>query len=410
MKYDIREHLTPRRAAIAMWDYSWLKGHYAGASFADFDLVTDELLSRGFNTVRIDAFPWIIGRLRSPDETVTIPGNPLANWGLCDRDRPHAVARELAEFMGITQRKGIYVILSTWGVTCPQYPGTTPGEFLMVWEKTLAFLHERGLLKHVLYIDLDQEFPYFSPNRTKLNELAAVPASANGAMDAMAAADRREPQRGCAWNDAQLDFVGDLFNRSLAHFQRLYPAQRFTFSLTSFWSECRLLNLKSLDVLELHCWVHGSRFDNRTGFNDLVKDRGLHEYADYQRRIDETLASMRPMLLHEMHQRLATAAEWASELSAPLTTTEAWGPWWHMDHPSLRWDWLRDWCAECNCLAGQYGFWGSTPWNYSHPYWDNWKDIAWYREVNHAFLQSSKREGEPATRPYSEAALRFPQG
>ena len=107
-----------------MWDFSWLKAHYAGASFADFDRVTDELLARGFNTVRIDAFPWIIGRQRNPQEITTIRGEPLVTWGHCDQDRPHAVAQELAEFMEITRRKGIYVILSTWGGDCREYPGS----------------------------------------------------------------------------------------------------------------------------------------------------------------------------------------------------------------------------------------------------------------------------------------------
>lgn len=59
-----------------------------------------------------------------------------------------------------------------------------------------------------------------------------------------------------------------------------------------------------------------------------------------------------------------------------------------MDHPQWPQDWLPDWCAECNALAGQYGFRGSTPWNYGHPCWRNWQDIAWYREVNRVFLES----------------------
>ena len=396
MTYDIREHLTPKRATIAMWDYSWLTAHYPGGAFADFDRVTDELMERGFNTVRIDAFPWIVGQMNRPDEMVTIPGNPLANWGMSDRDREHAVGFELADFMEITRRKGIYVILSTWGAGCRQYPDRKPEAFLAVWEKTLSYLQQHALLDHVLYIDLDQEFPYFSAHQQDLNELSPGQTGGNQADGAMAAAGRRQPQRGLAWNEAQLDFVANLFKRSLAHFHQLYPAQRFTFSLTSFWNECRLLDLKALDVLELHCWVHGARFDNRTGFNDIVKDRGQHDYVDYQRRIDDTLKAVRPMLLGEMHRRLASAAAWAAELSAPLTTTEAWGPWWHMDHPQLRWDWLRDWCAECNALAGEYGFWGSTPWNYSHPYWQNWMDIGWYQQVNQAFLKSKKKEGEHA--------------
>lgn len=388
MRYDMREQLTPTRATIAMWDFSWVNMHYPGAAFADFDRVTDELLARGFNTVRIDPFPWIVGSLRNPGETVTIPADPLATWGACDRDRPHAVAQELAEFMEVTRRKGIYVILSTWGYTCREYPNKSTDDFLAVWEKTLAFLHERGLLEHVIYIDLDQEFPFFSAYREKLIELDPAPAVTSAPTDAMNAAGQRKTQRGMLLNDAQLDFVCDLFNRSTAHFQRLYPAQRFTFSLTNLWKECRLLDLKCLDVLEVHCWVHGPRFNNRTGFYDLVKDRGRRDYTDYQRRIDATFGAVRPMLLSEMHQRLAAAAAWGAEISAPVTTTEAWGPWWHTDHPDLRWDWLREWCAECNALAAQYGLWGSTPWNYSHPYFANWQDIGWYCDINRAFLKS----------------------
>ncbi len=386
MDYDMRTLLTPRRCTIAMWDYSWLNGHYEGGPFADYDKVMDELLERGFNTVRIEAFPWIVGRLERPEETVTILGQPLANWGPCDRDRPHAVALELAEFMQVAKRKGLYVILSTWGKCCPEYPEKSPDAFWPVWEKTLSFLAERDLLSHVLYVDLDQEFPYFSAHQAALDALAGAPApTGQGDADAMAAAGQRRKQRGLGWNELQLDYVENLFNSSMAHFQRRHPALRFTISLTSFWSECRLLNLKSFDVLELHCWVHGQKFDNRTGFHELVKDRGQRDYRDYQRRLDETLRAMRPMLLHEMHQRLAMAAAWGTELSVPVTTSEAWGPWWHMDDPALRWDWLREWCAECNALAGQYGFWGSTPWNFCHPYWSHWKDIGWYRDVNGAF-------------------------
>lgn len=388
MEYDIREQLIPRRATIAMWDFSWLNSHYPGGAFADFDQVTDELLERAFNTVRIDAFPWIVGRLKNPAEVVTISGDPLATWGMSDRDREHAVGVELAEFLAICRDKRIYVILSTWGKGCREYPDREPDAFLEVWEKTLSFLQARNLLEQVLYIDLDQEFPFFSAYKQQLNELAHGHPDGHENEDPMAVAGRQKPQRGLAWNDVQLDFVGNLFNRSLAHFQWRYPAQRFTFSLTRFWNECRLLDLKAFDVLELHCWIHGPRFDNRTGFYEVVKDRGPRDYGDYQRRLDDTFQSVRPMLLGEMHRRLATAAAWATELSAPLTTTEAWGPWWHMDHPPLRWDWLREWCAECNALAGEYGFWGSTPWNYSHPYWQNWLDIAWYRAVNRAFLES----------------------
>lgn len=47
--------------AIAMWDFSWLLrhalGHAVGSEFADWDKVLDGIVERGYNAVRIDAFP-----------------------------------------------------------------------------------------------------------------------------------------------------------------------------------------------------------------------------------------------------------------------------------------------------------------------------------------------------------------
>lgn len=119
---DMRDGLTPRRVTNAMWDFSWLTQHYAGGAFPDFGKAADELVERGFNTVRIDAFPLVIGALKSDDETITIPGNPLANWGMSDRDREHAPVRELVEFMNAMKQRSISVILSSWGKDCKEYP------------------------------------------------------------------------------------------------------------------------------------------------------------------------------------------------------------------------------------------------------------------------------------------------
>lgn len=123
--YDIRSGLNPSRLTIAMWDFSWLFMHYPGGAFEDFDLVTDELLERGFNTVRIDAFPLIIGKLGSTEQTITIPGDPLRNWGPSDKDRKHAIVPELLEFMKITREKGISVILSSWANGALEFPDIT---------------------------------------------------------------------------------------------------------------------------------------------------------------------------------------------------------------------------------------------------------------------------------------------
>ena len=394
--YDMRSALYPSRLTIAMWDYSWLYMHYPGGVFEDYDQVTDELLERGFNTVRIDAFPLVIGKLERPDQEVTIPGDPLRNWGATDMDRKHTVGIELIEFMRVTKKKNISVILSSWGLGAREFPGirndfSEPKEFWKAWKKVLDILKENELLDHVVYVDFDQEFPYFSPVAPELNRLGKAEVKETfSAHDAMEAAGKTESRfRKLKWNPAQMEFVHGYMSSTLHHFQQRYPELRFTFSLTSFWEEVRTMNIKSFDVLELHFWMTQSeRFGTRTGFGSMKKDRGNHDYNDYMNRIEETMQSVRPMLMKDMHNRLAWAREWSEEIGAPLTTTEAWGPWWHMDHKDLNWDWLYDWCEEGMRMASDYEFWGSTPWNYSHPYWKNWSNIEWYQNVNNHFLQN----------------------
>ncbi len=392
---DMRDGLSPRRVTNAMWDYSWLTQHYPGGAFADFNKAADELLARGFNTVRIDAFPLVIGALKSEGETITIAGNPLANWGMSDRDREHVIVRELVEFMRAMKRRGVSVILSSWGRDCKEYPdrklalAKDRNSFRQSWERTLDILGSHDVLAPVLYVDLDQEFPFFSPFKDELNELAKVQSKSRSVEAAMEEVGQFEQGlTRMAWNPAQMEYVRRLFSEMLPQFQSRYPRQRFTYSLTSFFKEVRSMGLQLFDVLELHEWIHSPRFDNRTGFNQLIKDRGQHDYKDYAARVAAALDADGPMLVQEMRNRMAFAQSWSAEIAAPVVTTEAWGPWWHMDHPDLDWGWLRDWCEQCMTLAAEHKFWGVTPWNYSHPYWKNWSDVAWYRKVNQRFLRS----------------------
>lgn len=399
MNFDIRNCLTPKRVTNAMWDYSWLVGHYPGGAFENFDKATDELLERSFNAVRIDCFPWIAGNIKSVDEVVTIEGSPLANWGVSDKNYRHCIIGELVEFLTVCKRKGIFVILSNWWYLCKEYsisPSTLGFNnaqkiFIKGWELVLEVLSQHDLLDIILYVDLDQEFPFFSFTQERLNVLSTNEREkiiSTGGENAMEYAGLRKNTRDLKWNEPQLDFVSDHFTSMLAHFQRIYPQLRFTFSITEYWNEIRALKMTSFDILELHFWIHSPRFENRTGFTTMPKDRGERDYKDYQLRLDRTLHSIRPMLIKEMENRLAYAADWGREMAAPVITTESWGSWWHMDHSDLKWEWLYDWCAECMRMAADFGLWGVTPWNYAHPYWKNWENIKWYKKVNDAFLNS----------------------
>lgn len=393
---DIREELSPRRLTIAMWCFSWLHCHHPGGSFADFDKCTDELVERGFNCIRIECFPWIIGR-QKPGEAVTIAADPHANWGHTPADFKHRVDQELLELLQACQRKGIHVILATWGYGCREYLPVLqmdPEEALPlrhhVWEKTLDLIKAAGLFDCVAYVDLDQEFPHFSPVKASFKAASdkIEKAQANDPTSAMVEAGQTFEQD--RFNQRQKDILKGYMADGLAHFQFRYPELRFTYSFTNFIADIRPLGNLGFDVLELHFWMHGKKFDNRTGFNGMPKDRNPErDYADYQQRIDKTLATVGPMLRRERENKLRFGVSWAEEIAAPLVTTEAWGPWWHMDHPHLHWDWLKDWCEDGMQRAAEYQLWGTTPWNYAHPYWENWhRDIGWYQRVNGNFTNS----------------------
>jgi hypothetical protein len=381
--YDMRNNLSPKRLTIAMWDFSLLFMHHKNGCYENFNKSIDELIERKFNTIRIDAFPLIIGLLDSLNQSITFPANPAYNWGQTDKDYKHEIAKELIDFLMIAKEKKLNIILSTWNMDCKEFPNikdkySDRQKYWKAWEKVLDMLKDNNLLDNILYVDLDQEFPYFSPfgksidnlkNKNSKNEIAK--------------------SRRMKWNTEQLDYVYDLLDSSLVHFQTKYPGLRFTYSFTEFWDEIRYIKLKSLDVLELHIWLTQSqRFLSRSQFDNMNKIRSADtNYSDYMQRVSSSLKAMKPMFKKDMINRMKFAKEWSEEIAAPLVTTEAWGPWWHMDNKYLDWQWLYGWCEECMGLASENGFWGVTPWNYSHPYWENWKNIKWYKKVNERFLK-----------------------
>ena len=46
--------------AITMWDFSWLERRWTGGGYEDWDKVLNELVDRGYNAVRIDAYPHLV--------------------------------------------------------------------------------------------------------------------------------------------------------------------------------------------------------------------------------------------------------------------------------------------------------------------------------------------------------------
>ena len=156
-----------RPVAIAMWDFSWLLRHPLG-EFSDFDRVLDELAERGYDAVRIDAFPQLVaadaeGKIT---EEFFIPKRKWDSptWGpaySCSV-RPREA---LTEFLTKCRARGIRAGLSSWflghDANSRNRLFTGVDGFVRAWEETLAFLEEQGLLHDVLYVDLLNEYPFW---------------------------------------------------------------------------------------------------------------------------------------------------------------------------------------------------------------------------------------------------------
>ena len=56
--HKIAENINP--LAFTMWDFSWIERRWTGAGYENWDLALQELVERGYNAVRIDAYPHLV--------------------------------------------------------------------------------------------------------------------------------------------------------------------------------------------------------------------------------------------------------------------------------------------------------------------------------------------------------------
>ena len=66
--------------ANAMWDFSWIERRYIGAEYTDWDFILDELKERGYDAVRIDAFPHLVS-IDPRKEWLLVPEWSVHDWG-----------------------------------------------------------------------------------------------------------------------------------------------------------------------------------------------------------------------------------------------------------------------------------------------------------------------------------------
>ncbi|MCC8197621.1 MAG: cellulase [Tannerellaceae bacterium] len=357
--------------AITMWDFSWLERRWDGAGYENWDQVLDELTERGYNAIRLDAYPHLTAE--DPDKKWVLKEEWNQQvWGSPDLIEVQ-IQPYLNEFLSKCRDRDIKVGLSSWfreDIENVRMKLHTPEKLAECWMKTIQYIEKGGLLDTVLYVDLCNEFPgdawapYFA---------AAYPEVGWGRWFAPDALE---------W-----------MKKSLQPLQAAYPDIPFIYSFdTEDVNVYEQVDASFLDFYEHHIWMaqqnRGEYYKlvgydygrfSPEGYKNVVKnaERVYKEQPDYWQGL--------------LTKRIRQMGNIARKQGRPLITTECWGIVDYKDWPMLKWDWVKELCALGTITAAETGMWAAiSTSNFCGPQFVGmWRDIEWHRQLTSVIRSSS---------------------
>ncbi|WP_374946195.1 cellulase-like family protein [Agreia sp.] len=346
--------------AIAMWDFSWLERRWPGAGYEDWNVALGQLAHRGYNAVRIDAYPHLI----SADAHRTWRLEPMwtqTSWG-AQSPLSVTVLPSLIEFIRAARRYGIVVALSTWyrdGAARTRETIVTPADQARIWRDTLRRIEAAGLLDSILYVDLCNEFPQ--------QRWAAYTAGRPESQ-----VSKTEPSL-VAW-----------MRESIAELRNDYPTLAFTYSFHTEFDRWQELDVGMLDLLEVHTWMAGAdddRYNKAVGYGfERFAPIGFDNLARNGRREYEANRETYDALLFADIDRIA---DWSRAARLPVHTTEGWAVVDYKDWPGLDWDWILDLNARAVEYVASKGRWtGIATSNFCGPQFVGmWREVEWHQQL-----------------------------
>jgi hypothetical protein len=374
---------TSTRQAVTMWEFSWLtRREGVEAEYADWDKVLDELSARGYDTIRMDAFPHLVARGpggEQVDRFTILPQTPLFMWG---NHTPVEVEPRagLVEFITKVRSRGMNVGLSTWFNDDPSHRAetvATPADYARIWLETLDHLADAKLLDAVRWVDLCNEFPIGKWAK------GAYPLIFDGA-------DPADPGPAISpWSSEAQTRVQQYLDEGIGPVREAYPELSYTFSFESVSGyNARELDTSSLDLAEVHVWLSSDlEFSAASGQLEVLLELGPDKLAAHAEKAPEVYYSERDRWLSTLEGLVDEWARWTAERRLPLVTSESWGPINYDDVDSIEgtseWDWVKDVCAEGVRMAIDKGWSGICTNNFAQPHFEGlWSDIAWHQEQN----------------------------
>lgn len=357
--------------AITMWDFSWIERRWDGAGFEDWDEALDQLKARGYDAVRIDAFPHLLSRGKDK-EWLLLPVWYANDWGSPYKLRVRLFPA-LTAFIAKCKKKRIKVGLSSWfreDSDNVRMGLDTPQAMAKCWIDTLRLIDEVGLMDAILYVDLCNEFPG----------------------DFWAPYFRNDPPWmtwSCWHTDAAMAYMRSAIDLVRAAYPQLPYCFSFDGDNTGHYRE---KNLSFFDLAEHHIWM--TKLNRQQFYNEVGKakdgrftEEAYHLLSDNALAVYEGKKDYWQQLLVKGVQTLAADAKAAG---LPLATTECWGITDYKDFPMLPWGWVKELCALGVRTACQTGQWALTATsNFAAPqFCGMWRDISWHRSMTDMIHQA----------------------
>lgn len=357
----------PYPLAITMWEFSWLERRWPGAGYEDWDRALGELVERGYDAVRIDAFPHLIWN-DAHEEYLLLPHWHTQDWGSPEINRVR-VQPHLNRFLEACRRHRVRVGLSSWfreDADDLRMRLDTPEKLGAAWLAVLDSIAADGLLDTVFYLDLCNEWT--GP--------AWCPFFVNDPPEAV-------------WSGWHTEKSRDWMARAIAVLRAKYPDIPYTFSTTTEMTAevAGRTQLDMLDLLEPHIWMSG--FNGGEFYREVGYTYDRFEYTSYRNLAlkGEPAYRARPDYWRNgLATMIGHAADWSRATGHPLVTTECWGVVDYKDWPLLDWGYVKELCALGTETAAGTGRWLAIETsNFCGPQFTGmWRDVAWHRRLTDA--------------------------
>jgi hypothetical protein len=359
---EARLQKIQRPLAITMWDFSWLERRWPGAGYEDWDLALDGLIQRGYDAVRIDAYPHLVAA--NPNAAwELIPCWNTQDWGSPAKNVVQ-VQPGLNQFIRKCADRKLRVGLSTW---FRQDPGKTmmrihtPEDHGRIWKVTLDSIASDNLLPHILYVDLCNEWP----------------------LDIWAPFLSKGFKRTSAKN-------ADWMRHAVQVVRSAYPDLDYTFSQTSEYDEWKQQDVTMLDFMEPHIWMaQADGYYDEVGYHyERFDPKGYENVVNNAKRV---YMQRRSHWDGKLKERIEMCAEWSHVSGKPLITTECWSLVDYKDWPLLEWDWLKQLCELGVRAAAGTGRWvAMATSNFNGPQFAGmWRDVDWHRRMTDTIHSAS---------------------